>query len=207
VTIAKTLRIGTRARVPASAARLFGFLALLAGVLAVSVACAPANAGGSGNQRYISGTRRAGTVPVHERKTAPVLSGTSLTGTRVSTASYRGMVVVVNFWASWCAPCHSEAPSLQAVQAKTKADGVQFVGVNVKDTKDNAQAFVREFHLGYPSIYDQPGETALAFRGDLPPQAVPSTIVVDRQGRVAARIIGETAYTPLLDVVRQVAGG
>lgn len=191
--------------------RLFGIAALLAGVVAAAPACAPSNGaeqgGGAGNQRYISGTGKVDTVPVGERKAAPVLTGTSLTGTRISTSAYRGKVVVVNFWASWCAPCRSEAPALQAVQEKTKSAGVQFVGVNFKDNRNNAQVFVREFHLGYPSIYDQPGETALAFRGDLPPQAVPSTIVVDRQGRVAARIIGETTYTRLLDVVRKVSGG
>ncbi|HEX6447264.1 MAG TPA: TlpA disulfide reductase family protein [Streptosporangiales bacterium] len=191
--------------------RMPGIAALLAGILVAGTACAPSNGaeqgGGTGNQRYISGTGKVDTVPVADRQAAPVLTGTSLTGSRLSTASYRGKVVVLNFWASWCAPCRSEAPSLQAVQAKTKADGVQFVGVNFKDSRSNAQVFTREFHLGYPSIYDQPGETALAFRGDLPPQAVPSTIVVDRRGRVAARIIGETTYTRLLDVVRQVAGG
>lgn len=191
--------------------RMLGIAALLAGILAAATACAPSNGaeqgGGAGNQRYISGTGKVDSVPPADRKAAPVLTGTSLTGTRVSTGTYRGKVVVVNFWASWCAPCRSEAPSLQAVQTKTKAAGVQFVGVNFKDSKSNAQVFAQEFHLGYPSIYDQPGETALAFRGDLPPQAVPSTIVVDRHGRVAARIIGETTYTRLLSVVRQVAGG
>ncbi|MBO0827557.1 MAG: TlpA family protein disulfide reductase [Streptosporangiales bacterium] len=190
---------------------MFGIATLLAGVLAAGAACAPPNGaeqgGGPGNQRYISGTGKVDTVPLSDRRAAPVLSGTSLTGTRVSTSAYRGKVVVVNFWASWCAPCRSEAPYLQAVQTKTKTEGVQFVGVNFKDNKSNAQVFAQEFHVDYPSIYDEPGETALAFRGDLPPQAVPSTIVVDRQGRVAARIIGEATYTRLLGVVRQVAGG
>lgn len=185
---------------------LCGAVFAVAGCTAAGGVTGSTGSGGD-NQRYISGDGEVQAVPVGERKPAPVLTGESLSGKRISTASYRGDVVVVNFWASWCAPCRSEAPALQGVQDATHKDGVRFVGVNFKDNRANASVFVREFDLTYPSIYDQPGETALAFRGELPPAAVPSTIVVDREGKVAARIIGETTYTKLLRVVRQVAGG
>ncbi|MQA05933.1 MAG: redoxin domain-containing protein [Streptosporangiales bacterium] len=165
----------------------------------------PTPTSNSENQRYISGTGELQVVAKRDRKPAPTLRGETLDGKQLSTASYRGKVVVLNFWASWCAPCRAEAPALQAVSAKTEADGVQFIGINFKDTRANALAFEREFDVGYPSLYDPPGETALAFRGQLPPAAVPSTIVIDRTGRVAARIIGQTTYTRLLRVVRRVA--
>lgn len=187
-----------------------GLVALSCVVLTLLTACSAsqgADAGGtdSDNQRYISGTGEVQVVPAADRKPAPRLSGSSLTGARIDTKTYEGKVVVLNFWASWCAPCRSEAEPLQAVQAKTKAQGVRFLGINFKDNRTNAKVFVDEFGLTYPSIHDQPGETALAFKGELPPAAVPSTIVVDRDGRIAARIIGETTYTKLLDVVQRVA--
>ncbi|MGH3095548.1 MAG: TlpA family protein disulfide reductase [Streptosporangiales bacterium] len=159
----------------------------------------------SGQQRYVAGDGEVQAVPAGDRTKAPTLAGRSLTGKRVSSKAYKGKVLVVNFWASWCAPCRAEAPALRAVQKKTKAAGVRFLGVNFKDNKKNAAIFVDHFNLGYPSIFDQPGELALRFRGELPPAAVPSTIVIDRHGRVATRIIGETTYTKLLSVVRKVA--
>ena len=212
----RTVVVDTSPRVPVvgvnvengrvSGRRWYALLVVV--VLGVVAGCSPSTgAGGSegDNQRYISGTGEVETVPAAERKAAPALSGTSLDGKQLSTQKYRGKVLVVNFWASWCAPCRSEAPALQGVYDETEKDGVRFVGVNFKDNRTNARVFVDEFELTYPSIYDQPGETALAFRGELPPAAVPSTIVVDRDGKVAARIIGETTYTRLLRVVREVA--
>ncbi|MQA03879.1 MAG: redoxin domain-containing protein [Streptosporangiales bacterium] len=180
----------------------------LVSVLLATTGCASAGgatASDGENQRYIAGTGRVDAVSRGQRQQAPVLRGETLDGDRLSTADFRGKVGVVNWWASWCPPCRAEAPALQAVYAKTKADGVQFVGVNFKDNRTNAKLFEREFKITYPSIYDQPGAMALAFRGQLPPAAVPSTIVIDRKGRVAARIIGQTNYTSLLGVVRKVA--
>jgi thiol-disulfide isomerase/thioredoxin len=186
-------------------------LALLAAAVAgvvLTASCAAANGSSTSdtNQRYVAGTGKVETVSPQDRKPAPVVSGEALDGRKLTTASYRGKVVVLNFWASWCPPCRAEAPALQRIWQQTRAEGVQFVGINFKDNRTNAKLFERQFKVTYPSIYDPPGETALAFRGQLPPAAVPSTIVIDRRGRIAARIIGQTNYTTLLPVVRQVAG-
>ena len=137
--------------------------------------------------------------------TAPACSVQLLEGAHtVSLADYRGKVVYLDFWASWCAPCRAEAPTMQKVYDETKASGVQFVGIDIKDGRDNAEAFQRTYQITYPSLYDQAGQIALAFR-DIPPNAVPSTLVIDRQGNVAARAIGSVSYSPLRDIVTRLA--
>lgn len=142
-----------------------------------------------------------------QRESAPRITGTTLEGKTLRLGSLDGKVVVLNFWASWCGPCRDEVPVLQKVQQRTADLGVRLIGVNVKDGKANAKAFVRNYDIGYPSIYDQPGQIALQFRGTVPPSALPSTIVLDRQGRVAGRIIGEAHYDQLMSMVQRVAGG
>ncbi len=149
--------------------------------------------GGDGSSRLIK-----------DRKPAPPMHGTTLDGKPFTLASLHGKVAVVNFWASWCAPCRAEAPSMEKIYESSKASGVQFVGVDVKDGKENARAFIRSFKITYPSLFDQAGQVALAFR-DVPPNAVPSTLVIDRQGRIAARVIGSVPYSTLHDLVTKVA--
>jgi thiol-disulfide isomerase/thioredoxin len=178
-------------------------LILLAGAL---TGCAGASAvqsgAGSGDSRYVAGNGVSELIK--DRKPAPAVQGSTLDGKTLRLADFRGKVTVVNFWASWCAPCRAEAPTMQKVFDETKASGVQFVGVDIKDGKDNAQAFLRTFKITYPSFYDQAGQIALAFRS-IPPNAVPSTLVIDRQGNVAARAIGSVSYTPLKDIVTRLA--
>ncbi len=119
---------------------------------------------------------------------------------------YAGKVVVLNVWGSWCAPCRKEAPTLAAAARDLAKDNVVFIGVNTKDASvDNALAFQRSYRVPYPSFYDPSGRTLLAFHRTLPPSAIPSTVVIDKQGRVAASILGEvpTART-LVDLVQDV---
>lgn len=141
---------------------------------------------------------------IKDRQPVPPIGGTTVDGKPLKLSAYRGKVIVVNFWASWCAPCRAEAPTLQQVYQETKASGVQFVGVDVKDSRGNAQAFARTFNITYPSLYDQPGRIALAFHG-IPPSAVPATLVIDRRGNVAARAVGSVPYGPLHQLVTQLA--
>jgi thiol-disulfide isomerase/thioredoxin len=168
--------------------------------------CAGASAvqsgAGSGDSRYVAGNGVSEIVK--DRKPAPAVRGTTLDGKPLALADFTGKIIVVNFWASWCAPCRAEAPTMEKVYEETKPSGVQFVGVDIKDGKDNAQAFLRTYQIGYPSLYDQAGQIALAFR-DIPPNAVPSTLVIDRQGKIAARAIGSVSYSPLRDIVTRLA--
>ncbi|MEV4203108.1 TlpA disulfide reductase family protein [Micromonospora globbae] len=118
--------------------------------------------------------------------------------------------MVVNFWASWCAPCRAEAKDLNSVFEATKAQGVQFLGVDIMDDRSRAQAFVDAFAVPYPSLFDPAGRVALAFQG-VNPSAIPTTVIVDRPGQVAAvfrkRVTAIELETVLRDVVAEAAAG
>lgn len=179
----------------------------VAGLLAGCVGTPAVVQSAGSAQRYVSGGGAIRIVPASRRLVAPVVSGTTLDGRHLSLASYRGDVVVLNFWASWCPPCRDEAPSLAQIARQTAPLGVRFVGINVKDDLANAQAFVRLQRTPYPSLFDRDGRIALQFGRTVPPEAIPTTLVIDRQGRIAASVFGAVTYTRLLTVVRQVAAG
>lgn len=156
-------------------------------------------------QGFVSGDGTVAVLDPAERRAAPELSGHTLEGEPLALSDFAGSVVVVNVWASWCGPCREEAPYLQAVADETGDDGVKFLGINTRDDDDAARAFQRRFEISYPSLVDDDGSLLLGFRDTLPPSAIPSTVVVDREGRVAARILRATTFSELRDVLTEIA--
>jgi thiol-disulfide isomerase/thioredoxin len=157
-----------------------------------------------GDTNYVGGSVGTTTFKAGQRAAAPQVAGATLTGGHLSLSSYRGDVVVLNFWASWCAPCRSEAPVLAQLSRSYQAKGVRFVGVNIKDPgQANGEAYERSFGITYPSLYDPSATVLLAFRNTVPPSAIPSTLIIDRTGHIAARIIGGAKYTSLNSLLGQ----
>jgi thiol-disulfide isomerase/thioredoxin len=162
----------------------------------------------AGQVGYPDVPRNLTRVPPDQRKELPTISGPALGSNQtISTQEFRGKVVVINVWGSWCPPCRKEAPDLQAASVETK-DIAQFVGITSKDYDPApAQAFVRSFKITYPSIYDPTGKVLLAFAGELPPSAIPSTMIIDREGRLAVRVLSEVSKITLVDMINDVADG
>lgn len=143
------------------------------------------------NTNFVSGTGEISTVQASHRQAAPELSGETVDGGKLDVADYKGKVVVLNIWGSWCSPCRAEAKNLVTVANDTKAEDVQFVGINTRDLQTaQAKAFEKKYAVTYPSLYDPTGKLILRFpKGSLNPQAIPTTIVLDRQGRIAVRAL------------------
>jgi thiol-disulfide isomerase/thioredoxin len=128
-------------------------------------------------------------VPEDQRRPLPPFSGQTLDDRRIDLASLRGHPLVLNFWASWCGPCRSEQQGLELASKELAGKGVRMVGVNIRDDQGAAVSYLEEFKVGYPSLFDRPALLS-ARLGALGPQAPPYTLVVDAQGRVAARVFG-----------------
>jgi peroxiredoxin len=177
-------------------------------VLAIALlsGCSATTGSTDNSEHYVAGDGSTVILAPSERDPAITLSGKTLDGATWNLAEHKGHVVVVNVWASWCAPCRGEAAALEKVHSQVSAKGVEFVGVvsGSKDSVDNARAFVDRFDISYPSMFDSDNSLILAFGRKLPPSAIPTTLVLDGQGRVAARALGPVTESRLLGIVEPV---
>ena len=147
---------------------------------------------------YVAGNGTVTFIESKDRKTAPVLTGLTLDGENLQVP--HGGIVVVNVWASWCAPCRAEAPTLAALA--NKYQGVVFVGVLTRDSEVAARAFEKRFQIPYPTLVDD--SVLLGFRDTLSANAIPSTIVIDKKGMVAARISGQITVASLSELIEKI---
>ena len=177
----------------------------LAALFALS-ACGSGGDAATNQQRYVS---QDGQTTLYDdpadRPAAPLLSGEDLHGNALDiAAAYPGKVIVVNFWASWCPPCRAEGSELVDVAEATAALDVQFVGIDIRDERSKAQAFETGLGVTYPSFFDPTGRLALQF-SDVPPTTIPATIVIDREGRIAAVFRKALLASGLQPTVEQIA--
>ncbi|MFM9136199.1 MAG: TlpA family protein disulfide reductase [bacterium] len=170
---------------------------LLAAVVALALAACGASSAGQSGTAFVAGDGSIVVLDPTQRQPAPALAGPTLEGGTWDLADHRGEVVVLNVWASWCAPCRAEAPVLQALWEEFEGQGVQFVGLDTRDAAAPATAFVERYGITYPNLVDTSGQLQLLFGDTLPPQAIPSTLLVDQEGRVAARVLGKVSEAGL----------
>ncbi|MFC4496587.1 TlpA family protein disulfide reductase [Streptomyces ovatisporus] len=175
-------------------------VAMVAAGASVLAGCGEGETGSSsGDKNFVQGTGQITKVPSGERQAAPALSGKGVDGERLNLSEYKGRVVVLNVWGSWCRPCRDEAPNLAKVEKETDDKDVQFIGINTRDLdRANAEAFERNYEVEYPSFFDPSGKLILRFpKGSLSPQAIPSTLILDRKGRIAVRALKELSEREL----------
>ncbi|MEF9905594.1 TlpA family protein disulfide reductase [Streptomyces sp. P9-A2] len=197
-----------RVRVPRVRARRRAALTAGAAVAALLLtACGSGGtSGGGGNTNFVTGTDGISTAAKGERAAAPELSGKTLEGEHLDVADFQGKVVVLNMWGSWCNPCRAEAKYFAKVSEDYADQDVQFVGINTRDsTTGAALAFEKDFGITYPSLYDPTGKLMLRFeKGTLNPQAIPSTLILDRDGGIAARSLTALSEERLLKMLEPV---
>jgi peroxiredoxin len=169
-------------------ALLVGTVALL--LLAGCTGGAQENPDDVADQGYQSGDGSTTTWAAGDRTGPLELAGTDFAGAAQDVADWRGDVVVLNTWYANCPPCRAEASDLAAVSTDYAADGVQVLGINRTDDAGTALAFERQFEVPYPSLADTDGAAIAALQGTVPINAVPTTVVLDRSGKVAGRILG-----------------
>jgi peroxiredoxin len=151
--------------------------------------------------RFVSGTTLGKTIGLADRKKAGDLAGNLIDGGKLSLDQEAGKIVVINFWATWCGPCTTEAPQFDTVYRANKAKGVDFIGIDTKETStDAARAFVKDNDISYKIVSDESGESAVAL-GKIPALALPFTVVIDRQRRVAGVYLKPLAPNDLQPVL------
>lgn len=174
-----------------------------AALTAVTVVALAGCSGESWEEKCSTNPDQAIECALGDRAPAPKISGELLDGGRYDVTQDRGQVVVVNFWGSWCPPCRAEADDLEATFGATRDQGVRFLGVNVQDGRDKAKAFERSLGVTYPSLFDPGNRVALDF--EIPPNSTPATVVLDRDGRIAAVFRKPVLQSMLQPVVARIA--
>ncbi|MBY8871967.1 TlpA family protein disulfide reductase [Micromonospora sp. PLK6-60] len=170
---------------------------------AVALAAALAGCGSGSQESRCANSDGIVQCAPDQRAAAPEIAGDLLDGTgRYDVSQARGQVVVLNFWGSWCPPCRAEADDLEGTYQATKATGVTFLGINVQDSRDKAIAF-EEGRVTYPSLFDPASRLALAL--NIPPNTIPATVILDREGRVATVIRAAVRQEGLQPLVERVA--
>lgn len=153
----------------------------------------------SSQESFVSGNGLVTLIKPQDRIEAPALAGMTLSGTNYSYAT--GRVTVVNVWASWCAPCRAEIPALIALSKKYKE--TTFIGILTRDNPPTAEAFQRRFEIPYPTLIDD--SILIGFKGSLPANAIPTTVVIDKNGKVAGRISGAITVASLSNLIESVS--
>ncbi len=196
-------RARRKSRVRAAAGCVLAASALLTVTACDGGAIGQATVASNGTS-FVSGSYSSTYFRPGSRPAAPSVTAKTLTGQRLSLASYRGDVIVVNFWGSWCGPCRAEAPALGTLARQFRSGDVRFLGVDIRDNPAGADAFMRTFRISYPSLNDPADEIALAFRGTVTPAGIPTTLVIDRSGHIAARVVGGVSYEGLKALITRV---
>lgn len=168
-----------------------GYLAVVAvAILALLPACANAGRGAQAGEFNFASPGGKTVIyydPPDSRRAIGLLSGTDLmTEETVGLSDFRGKIVVINIWGSWCAPCRTETPELQRIFDEYRSRGVQLLGIDVRDDLQAARDFTTDRNISYPSIFDPEMRTLIALGRNYPTSVVPTTMVLDRQHRVAA---------------------
>ena len=177
-------------------------IVLLASALVVTLT---QGSGKASDVTYIDGNTSQMVYTAGHRALAPDFTATSLTGTPIRLASYRGKVVVLNFWGSWCGPCRGEAPTLAVLSEQYRSRGVSFLGDDVGDTPVNALAFTRSVGITYPSVNDSSYAIVQDFSKATPVNDTPTTVVIDRTGHIAGVVIGSVTYQTMTTMLHDVA--
>ncbi|MFY0409701.1 TlpA family protein disulfide reductase [Solicola sp. PLA-1-18] len=157
--------------------------------------------------QYVTGDGLITVVDPADREEAPDIAGTTLDGERIQLSQYEGKTLVVNVWGSWCPPCRKEAPALIQVSKQYADQDVQFVGIAIREESTASKAFSDRVGMPYPSISDPSSQTLLGFADSLPSQAIPTTWVIDDQGRVAARVLDDVTASTLSGLIDEVKSG
>jgi thiol-disulfide isomerase/thioredoxin len=168
-------------------------------VLAFALTACGGGGSSTSEESFVSGDGATSFIKISDRKIAPAITGMTLSGENYTYQKDR--VAVVNVWASWCSPCRAEAPTLVALA--NKYTDVAFIGILTRDNPANAEAFERRFKVPYPTIIDD--SILLGFKGSLPANAIPTTVILDKSGLVAARISGVVTVASLSKLIEKVS--